>query len=343
MDTTVKSPVLIYTEQTPNPESLKFVTNRMIYQGTADFKDLEFAKEWSPLATALFEFPYVKGVYVCNNFVTINKEFNYEWGDIMMKLKEFIKGYVADEKPPINEGFAEAMEKIEAERALELLNKASIPQNFIGIVAPAPTEDKTYLSHLSNLKEIVQIYQVNELIFCSKDISAQSIMHWMTELGNKMDYKIVPKETMSIIGSNSKNTPGELYTVDIQFNIASPMNRRNKRVFDVGISLAILPLLPLLFFVIKDGFSFLKNWLSVLLGTKTWVGYHSDFQNENLPKLKAGILNPTHNLKIKIEDEATIRRLNFLYARDYEPERDFEVFRKGFKFLGNYVYQSFED
>ena len=118
MDTAVKSPVLIYTEQTPNPESLKFVTNRMIYQGTADFKDLEFAKEWSPLATELFNFPYVKGVYICNNFVTINKEFNYEWGYMMMKLKEFIKAYVAEEKAPINEGFAEAMEKIEAERGV---------------------------------------------------------------------------------------------------------------------------------------------------------------------------------------------------------------------------------
>jgi len=116
-NTTVKSPVLIYTEQTPNPESLKFVTNRMIYKGTADFRDVEAAKEWSPLATELFEFPYVKGVYINNNYVTITKEFNYGWSDVMMKLKEFVKAYVADEKPPVKEGYAEAMEKLEAERA----------------------------------------------------------------------------------------------------------------------------------------------------------------------------------------------------------------------------------
>lgn len=116
-NTTVKSPVLIYTEQTPNPESLKFVTNRMIYKGTADFRELLFAQEWSPLAAELFEFPYVKGVYINNNYVTVTKEFNYGWNDIMMKLKEFIKAYVADEKPPVKEGFAEAMEKLDAERA----------------------------------------------------------------------------------------------------------------------------------------------------------------------------------------------------------------------------------
>ena len=113
---TVKSPVMLYTEQTPNPESLKFVTNKMLYRGTADFREEELAKEWSPIATALFELPFVKGVYVCNNFVTVTKEMNYAWEDIMLKLKEFIKTYVNDGGEIVKEGFAEAMAAIEAER-----------------------------------------------------------------------------------------------------------------------------------------------------------------------------------------------------------------------------------
>ncbi len=108
------SPVMIYTEQTPNPESLKFVTNRMLYKGTADFREEELAKEWSPLGTALFAHSFVKGVYVCNNFVTITKEFNYAWEDIMLKLKEFIKDYVEAGGDIINDGFEEAMQEIEA-------------------------------------------------------------------------------------------------------------------------------------------------------------------------------------------------------------------------------------
>jgi len=115
-NTTAKSPVMLYTEQTPNPESLKFVTNRMLYKGTADFREEELAKEWSPVATALFELPYVKGVYICNNFITITKEFNYDWADIMLKGKEFIKAYIESDKGIVNEGFAEAMEKLEEER-----------------------------------------------------------------------------------------------------------------------------------------------------------------------------------------------------------------------------------
>ncbi len=107
---------MLYTEQTPNPESLKFVTNRMLYQGTADFREEDFAKEWSPLATGLFELPYVKGVYVCNNFVTVTKEMNYAWEDIMLKLKDFIKNYVEEGGEIVREGFAEEMARLEAER-----------------------------------------------------------------------------------------------------------------------------------------------------------------------------------------------------------------------------------
>jgi Fe-S cluster biogenesis protein NfuA len=115
-DTTVKTPVMLYTEQTPNPETLKFVTNKMLHRGTADFREEELAREWSPLATELFDLPYVKGVYICNNFVTITKEFNYGWDDIKLRLKDFIKTYVKEEKEVLKEGFQEAMDALEAER-----------------------------------------------------------------------------------------------------------------------------------------------------------------------------------------------------------------------------------
>ena len=113
METQTQSPVMLYTEQTPNPESLKFVTNKMLHQGTADFRTRELADEWSPIASQLFDFPYVKGVYVCNNFITVTKEFNFSWEDIMLKLKEFIKSYISEGKTIVNEGFDEAMRAIE--------------------------------------------------------------------------------------------------------------------------------------------------------------------------------------------------------------------------------------
>lgn len=119
METVSKSPVMLYTEQTPNPESLKFVTNRMLYRGTADFRDAQLAEEWSPIATSLFELPYVKGVYICNNFVTITKEFSYNWDDIMLLLKDFIKNYIDEDGVIVSPGFDEEKARLEAETGVE--------------------------------------------------------------------------------------------------------------------------------------------------------------------------------------------------------------------------------
>ena len=110
----VKTAVLIYTEQTPNQEVLKFVTNRKFCDGAADFSNQDMAREWSPFAEKLYELPYVKSVFINNNYVSIEKEFNYNWRDIMLVVKEFIKSYLLSEEPIVRDGY---MEMIEAERA----------------------------------------------------------------------------------------------------------------------------------------------------------------------------------------------------------------------------------
>lgn len=114
METAVKNPVMLYTEQTPNPETLKYVTNRLLYRGIADFKEKEIADTWSPMAKSLMELPYVKAVYFNNNYVTITKEFNYEWSDIMLKVKEFIKEYIENDGKIVIEGYGEYLEQEQA-------------------------------------------------------------------------------------------------------------------------------------------------------------------------------------------------------------------------------------
>lgn len=119
MEAIAKSTVMLYTEQTPNPEALKYVTNRLLYRGIADFKEKDLAAEWSPMANSLMELPYVKSVYFNNNYVTVTKEFNYDWAEIMLKLKEFIKEFVENGGMAVKEGFAEYMEKMTAESNAE--------------------------------------------------------------------------------------------------------------------------------------------------------------------------------------------------------------------------------
>ncbi len=101
--------VMLYTEQTPNPETLKFVSNKMLFNGIADLKTLELAQEWSEFATELYSLPYIKGVYISNNFVTILKEMNYSWQDIMLPAKEEIKRLISEDIEVVKDGYMEAM------------------------------------------------------------------------------------------------------------------------------------------------------------------------------------------------------------------------------------------
>lgn len=224
----------------------------------------------------------------------------------------------------------------ESERVQGLMYQAQIRNNFIGTVAPSDEEvTAEVLGSARQLSEIVRIYKINEIIFCAKNISAQAIMEWMTTLGSEVDYKIVAEESLSIIGSSSKNTRGRLYTIEVEFKIASSMNRRNKRVFDVLTCLGLLVLLPVVVFLIKQPIRFLQNLFNVFIGKTSWVGYTPTAkQQRNLPKIKKGILTPLDALNMTQVNEPTLARINFLYAKDYSVYDDLDILQKAFKWLG---------
>ena len=215
----------------------------------------------------------------------------------------------------------------ESERVQALLHQAAVVKNLVGSLDPKAkaAEPGKGLGTLDQLAEIVRIFQVDELIFCSKDMRAQDILAWMTRLGPSISYKIVPEESLSIIGSSSKNEPGELYTIDIRYNIAQPGQRRNKRVLDLGICLLLLPTAPFWLFFSKKRNLLLQNWGPVLLARKTWVGYAPNEQNETLPRLRSGIFSPLAGFQEVQLNSATIARLNFLYAKDWNVWKDLEV------------------
>jgi len=105
----MKVPVSIYAEMTPNPATMKFVANKHLL-GTGDsahFNSMAEAKGYSPLAEELFNLPFVNGVFIASNFVTITKTDNLSWDFITMELREFIKTWIEDGKdilvmmPPI--------------------------------------------------------------------------------------------------------------------------------------------------------------------------------------------------------------------------------------------------
>jgi Fe-S cluster biogenesis protein NfuA len=104
-NTTTNIPVMIYTESTPNPNTLKFVTNKaLLLNDTVEFQSTEETNE-APLAKALFGFDAVTNVFITNNFVTITKTEDALWTEIMIPIKDFLKKYIDEGGIILTENF----------------------------------------------------------------------------------------------------------------------------------------------------------------------------------------------------------------------------------------------
>ncbi|WP_108424885.1 NifU family protein [Flagellimonas amoyensis] len=102
-----KQPVSVYAEVTPNPSVMKFVCNKRIVPTVFEFKNIDEAKD-SPLAKALFHFPFVKEVFFDENYVSVTKYEVADWEEINMQLREFIRDFLGDGKEVVS---AEAIQK----------------------------------------------------------------------------------------------------------------------------------------------------------------------------------------------------------------------------------------
>ena len=107
---TKKVPVTVYAESTPNPAAMKFVTNKKIVTTLFEFTSIDEAK-LSPLATELFHFPFVKSVFIDENYVSITKYDMAEWQDITIQIREFIKNYIENGKEVVLPNAAETLQK----------------------------------------------------------------------------------------------------------------------------------------------------------------------------------------------------------------------------------------
>ena len=132
-----KEAITVYAEVTPNPAVMKFVANKKIVPTIYEFKNIDEAKD-SMLAQELFHFPFVKEVFLDQNYVSVSKYDMAQWEDVTMELREFIRNFLADGK------------QVVSEKALEVTqnssNTASINQDF----------DDTSLQIIDILEEYVK-------------------------------------------------------------------------------------------------------------------------------------------------------------------------------------------
>lgn len=226
----------------------------------------------------------------------------------------------------------------EAHRVSKLLQETQARPEIIGFITPSaekPAEDlrPDYIGHIDQIDEIAAVNRLDEIVFCSKDLPSRRIISIMTRLiGSSLDFKIAPPESMSVIGSNSINTSGDLYT--IHFNsIGKESNRRNKRLFDMLSSFLLLISFPLWFLFVKGHFNSVGNTLWVLLGFRTWVGYLSAEHEEqaDLPPLKKGILNPGSHYPPESLSPERIHEINIVYSKDYRLLNDLLIIARNFR------------
>ena len=121
-----KAAVTVYAESTPNPNALKFVSNKVLVPGLYEFSSIEEAKA-SPFATALFQFPFIKNVFMEKNYVSITKFDIVEWEEVTLQIREFIKTYVEDGKTILNDDAPQQLNKTEEaiEKKFEALDDMS--------------------------------------------------------------------------------------------------------------------------------------------------------------------------------------------------------------------------
>jgi GT2 family glycosyltransferase len=224
----------------------------------------------------------------------------------------------------------------EALRVKQIMDKVGLDMSYLHFVVPNDAEfvGEPY-GHLSQLHEIVEIFKINEIVFCSKSIPSHDIISIMSGFPHKhIEFKIAPPESLYIIGSNNINHPGDYYVYNIN-NISRAENLRRKRLFDLNLSIALLLFSPLFVFVMRRPIGFLLNIFRVLFGLRSWVGFNQTIPlDHKLPQLKKGILNPVDFVRKLIDNPVTIDNLNVLYARDYKVWNDIQIVLKAFRSLG---------
>lgn len=241
-----------------------------------------------------------------------------------------LKGYSLNAET--KKRFAVVGSLAEAKRVKLLLEQTSTVA-YLATVSPTGESEAGFDGSINQLEDFIHINNINEVVFCAKDLSAQEIIHQMSSVKaeENVDFKIAQPESLFLIGSNSIHTAGDVYLLNLN-NITKPENKRNKRLFDVVISLSLLLFFPFFSWIQEKPLGYLKNCILVLVGKKTWVGFNSSDQNIKLPKIKSGVLSIADSVETEGLDSS--QKMNMIYAKDYSLAFDFKILIKNLRRLG---------
>ena len=107
---TKKQPITVYGETTPNPSALKFVVSRMLTKNPIEYKNIDQTAS-SPLAKELFKFPYVKEIFIDENYISVTKYDINDWQEITLEVRTFIKQFIENGGTVLDESLIEVTKK----------------------------------------------------------------------------------------------------------------------------------------------------------------------------------------------------------------------------------------
>jgi GT2 family glycosyltransferase len=212
------------------------------------------------------------------------------------------------------------------------LSEASRAQNILRAIGSSKEVIST--PELTSVKKMAAIHQSNEIVFCSKDFAFKDIVSSIGECGNENDYKILNEGSDALIGSNSKDSAGDLYVAEKSYALFKQGTLRTKRMSDLLLCLFLLLGLPVNVFLIKNFGNFVSNWLRVLSGMKWWVGFSSSQNLKAFQHAREGVLSPGDDLQAfnLTEEDKAEAELN--YARHFSVSYDVALFFKYYSLLG---------
>lgn len=216
----------------------------------------------------------------------------------------------------------------EGSRIQQMLQMSSA-YSFIKIKSESLTIDQ--------IKDLKETFQFDELILSDSLHQFKSIISYFeTFQPEDFDYKISLKGKDFIVGSNSINTNGDIFT-KTKFAIETKKNKTQKRVLDLCLSIILLIFSPILFLIVKQPLQFFTNMLKVCFGQYSFVSTISGNSGAYpIPNLKPGILT-SHEQKSKTTTLDQINEIEFLYAKDYHVDQDIQIILKHITQLGRKI------
>ena len=134
------TPASVYAESTPNPAVMKFVANKKLVPASVEFTSIDTTKD-APLAQALFHFPFVKEVYMDENFVSVTKYEITSWDEVVQEVRNFIREYMAADKPILAVGFVPVNETPEQAQTNFTQTEQEIVRILDEYIKPAVASD----------------------------------------------------------------------------------------------------------------------------------------------------------------------------------------------------------